>query len=347
MKQLCESAIKLLEAGECFVQATILESSGSVPRGKGACMLCLKDGRILGTIGGGAIEAGIIKIARSVFNNRTATVVDMKLDGKDAVATGMICGGSATVFVDFIDAKNPANLEFFATMLTALKKGIRTSMIIAPPTKDAYAERFQCLLPHNGTPQVTQGMAQDVLIYLSGETERVPQMDRPKIYMHRLGADGTAYVFGAGHCGVQLVQVLNTIGFRTVVIDDRAEFANAVRFPDADEILVPKTMDLSFGQIEWSEDSYIIIVTRGHAQDELVLRGALKTPACYVGMIGSKTKRNNIYRRLLADGYTQADIDSVNSPIGIPIEADTPEEIAISIAAELIRVRAGRKGGES
>jgi len=321
-KQLCNDAIRLLESGESFVQATILKSSGSVPRGTGACMFIFRDGSILGTVGGGALEAGIMKAAPEIFETKRTRVIDMVLDGNDAVATGMICGGSATALIDYIDPENPGNLEFYSALRSTLQNGSQAWIVTAPISDGSHS---QCLLLPDGTRLGTDGFNSD---------------DNAEVYMHRIGTDGTVYIFGAGHCGEKLAHLLHTVGFLTVVIDDRAEFANTTRFPEADKILVPESMDIPFGDTVFNDDSYIVIVTRGHTQDELVLRGALRTGAGYIGMIGSRKKRDSIYARLLTDDYTQADIDRVTSPIGIPIEADTPEEIAVSIAAELIKVRA-------
>jgi xanthine dehydrogenase accessory factor len=162
-------------------------------------------------------------------------------------------------------------------------------------------------------------------------------------YLIPVGSDGTVYIFGAGHCGEKLARIVHTVGFETVVIDDREEFANAARIPEADEILVPEKLDAPFDSIVFGPDSYIVIVTRGHVHDELVLRRALRTNAGYIGMIGSKNKRETIYRHLTADGFTSSDIERVHSPIGIDIGAETPEEIAVSITAELIKVRAAKR----
>jgi len=340
VKQLCDEAIGLLESGESFVQATILTSSGSVPRGAGACMLCLSDGSIKGTVGGGALEAGIIKAAPAIFESRRARVIDMVLDGNDAVATGMICGGSATVLMDYIDCENKTNLEFFEALLSALKAGVKANIVTVPPPDGVAGMRSQCLLPGGGAPIAGKGIDADVLKALgSGGYDVFTKTENHRVYMHRVGSEGTAYIFGAGHCGEKLAPVLSSVGFRVVVIDDRDEFANESRFPGADEIMVPESIDRAFGQIQWGEDSYIVIVTRGHMQDEIALRGALKTNAGYVGMIGSNKKRESIYQRLLSDGYVQTDLDRVFSPVGIEIGADTPEEIAVSIAAEMINVR--------
>jgi xanthine dehydrogenase accessory factor len=150
------------------------------------------------------------------------------------------------------------------------------------------------------------------------------------------------HIFGEAS-GEKLAHIAHTVGFVTVVIDDRSEFANRDRIPDADELIGPESIEKPFDTTQFGADSYIVIVTRGHMHDEVVLRRALKTNAGYIGMIGSKKKRETIYSHLLRDGYTQDDIDRVCSPIGIAIGAETPEEIAVSITAELIKVRAEKR----
>ncbi|MCL2409123.1 MAG: XdhC family protein [Oscillospiraceae bacterium] len=349
MKQICDDAIRLLESGESFVQATILQSSGSVPRGEGACMLILNGGDILGTVGGGSLEGGIIKAAPDVFNIKRPRVIEMLLDGNDTVAVGMICGGQATVLVDYIDCNHPGNLEFFTALKSALKSGMQAQLVTALPGAESDAVyRSQCLLTPEGEPVGTNGFYPNILKAVQERHsgyDVFTQLENQDIFLHRIGTDGIAYIFGAGHCGQKLAHVLHTVGFGTVIVDDREEFANRERFPNADKILAPESMDLPFNDIAFNSDSYIVIVTRGHKQDELVLRHSLRTNAGYVGMIGSRGKRESIYERLLADGYTQAELDTVYSPIGLPIGADTPEEIAVSIAAELIKARAERRGG--
>ena len=344
MKKICGEAIRLLESDESFVQATVLASSGSTPRGAGSCMLVLKDGSISGTIGGGALEAGVIEASEEVLKEKRARIATIILDGNDAAALGVICGGTATVLVDYIDAGHPGNLEFFKALRTVIETGA-PSRIVTSFHADGVS-RCQCLLPPDGPPLGADGFNPNVLKALQnreGSYDAFTRLDSHDVFFLRAGADGMAYIFGAGHCGEKLAHILPTVGFGTVVIDDREEFANRARFPEADEILVPETMDLPFGGIAFDDSSYIIIVTRGHAHDELVLRGALRTGAGYIGMIGSKRKRETIYANLLADGYKQSDIDRVYSPIGMDIGAETPEEIAVSITAEMIKVRAERK----
>ena len=346
MKEIANAAIELLEAGESFVQATILTSSGSTPRGAGSCMLILDGGRIRGTVGGGALEGGIIKAAPEVMHNKRAKVIDVVLDGNDENAVDVICGGSASVLVDYIDPGVPGHLDFYNALKTVLSSGTQARIVTVPPVPGSPVARCQCLLLPAGPPAGADGFEPAVIKAIesrSGGYDAFTKLDSFDVYLHSVGTDGVAYIFGAGHCGEKLAPVLSSVGFGVVVIDDRSEFANPERFPDADEIIVPESMDIPYSEIEFSGESYIVIVTRGHKHDELVLRGALRTPACYVGMIGSRRKREAIYEHMLADGFVQNDIDRVYSPIGVPIGADTPEEIAISIAAEMIKVRSARR----
>ena len=146
------------------------------------------------------------------------------------------------------------------------------------------------------------------------------------------------YIFGGGHIALPLVKMAHIAGFKITIIDDRPEFANPGRFPEAEQTIV-SDMTATFEQLTVDHSSYVVIITHGHKYDEAALAGALKTPAGYIGMIGSKEKNRAVFSRLLSKGYTQEDLDRVHAPIGLRIMAQTPEEIAVSIIAELVQVR--------
>jgi xanthine dehydrogenase accessory factor len=148
----------------------------------------------------------------------------------------------------------------------------------------------------------------------------------------------TLYIFGGGHISLSLARIAKLIGFKIAVIDDRAEYANAERFPEA-EMVLADDFTKAFSKLKIDKTSYIVIVTRGHQNDELVLEWAISTPAKYIGMIGSKSKVKTTYSHLLTKGVSKETLDSVHSPIGLAIDAQTPEEIAVSILAEIIKVR--------
>jgi len=147
-----------------------------------------------------------------------------------------------------------------------------------------------------------------------------------------------AFIFGAGHISKSLAQVAALAGFATVVIDDRESFANRERFPDADEVIAAAYEEI-FPRLDITESSYLIIVTRGHRDDMRVLRWAVGTPARYIAMIGSKRKVISVIKELEKEGIPRAAFERLHAPMGLEIGAVTPEEIAISVAAEMVAVR--------
>lgn len=163
----------------------------------------------------------------------------------------------------------------------------------------------------------------------------------PGDVMEHVRSEDVAYIFGGGHVALALEPILRHIGIDTAVIDDRAEYANPQRYPHAVRTIVVDSFDDAFDDIICDENSYIIIVTRGHKGDLQVLRGALNQKCAYLGMIGSRNKNKILYDTLKGEGVTQQQLDKVYTPIGEDIFAETPEEIGVSIAAEIIRVRSG------
>jgi len=161
---------------------------------------------------------------------------------------------------------------------------------------------------------------------------------KAEILLEPITSEPTVYIFGAGHVSQQLSPLAKRVHFRVVVIDDRAMFANRERFADADEIIVSE-FENCFDRLSIDESSYVVIVTRGHLYDGLVLEQAVQTSARYIGMIGSKKKIQTLYQNLIGKGMSKESLDRVYAPIGLEINSETPEEIAVSIVAELIKVR--------
>lgn len=342
-----ERGLELLKSGRCFAWSAILASSGSTPRRKGSWMVTDSDGRAVGTVGGGILEASVIRESINVLNDKRGRILNVVLNGNDAAASGMICGGSARVLINYVDPDVEGTVDFFENLSDITNRNLPARIITYLPHDGTVPLRCQCIIDRDGALRGNTGFDEDVQKAVKESRNAYDvytKLERWQVYVEETGTGGTAYIFGAGHCGEKLCPVLKPLGFRVVVIDDRSEFANEGRFPAADEILVPESYENIVAPLGIDKESYLIVVTRGHMHDETVLRQCLRTDAGYIGMIGSLPKRNAIYSHLLSDGYTQADIDRVHSPIGLPILAETPEEIAISIAAELIQVRASIKG---
>jgi xanthine dehydrogenase accessory factor len=340
------TALTLLENGESFSWATIIDSLGSSPRHDGAHMLVRADGSIVGTIGGGALEAAAIKNALEVLDARESRLMDYNLTNSDSAKLGMICGGNGLMLIDYVDSSNVAVGDLFCSLLDLLNSGRKGWLVIAIPQGDQKGwTAGKCLVDSDGSvagDPVCPTESLEELAKKGGTYDQIIAGGTARTYVQPIGTQGIVHVFGAGHCGQKLVSLLSAVGFFTVVVDDRADFANRERFPTADSILVPDSFEDVMGTLSVDEESYVVIMTRGHLHDRTVLKQALNTRAGYVGMIGSRKKVAETLQALQEEGFSPDDAARVHAPIGLSIGAESPEEIAVSIAAQLIEVRAGR-----
>jgi xanthine dehydrogenase accessory factor len=332
-------------------------------------MIIASDGSISGTIGGGLLEAETMRLAREVFTTHCASIKEFHLTGRDAASTDMICGGTQEALIEYMDATD-------ADLLAACKAAMHSEEIrqqgwwIArlPDSEETVTRIPRWFIASDGTITARAGACstvnlmlqlprEDLLSSVSGETAIMMEVDKAIINLGaprepqivsagklRFSIDpisnyGTVYIFGAGHVSQKLALLTGMVGFRTVVLDDREEFANRSRFPAAEEIIVLKNNQTAFNEITLDEECYIVIVTRGHLHDKVILKQALNTGAIYIGMIGSKRKREEVYHTLEAEGVSRSRLEEVYSPIGLQIGAESPEEIAVSITAELIQSR--------
>jgi len=176
---------------------------------------------------------------------------------------------------------------------------------------------------------------------IRGRTTQLIKNNDQSIVIDPLPKSGTVVLFGGGHVSREVARLASYLDFEVVVCDDRQEFSNKDRFPMAKSTHVIKNFENLFQSIEQEEDSYLLIISRGHSYDREILGQALQTPARYIGMIGSRRKRDIVYSSLRDQGFTDADFDRVHCPIGLSIGSETPREIAVSIVAELIAARSG------
>jgi xanthine dehydrogenase accessory factor len=340
MKTLCH----LLEAGEDLVVATIITSSGSAPRTAGTKMIIRANGEIFGTIGGGLVEAQAQRIAPEIYANRKSQFYDFDMTGEHAATMDMICGGEVQVLLELIPA-NDDNRTVFQAWHRALSSG-RESLLVTPlKPGDSDSPQQRCLLRTDNTvvgPAIlTPEIAESLRFKAKGKIfPFMVSLPEGTFYVEPSFVPATLFLFGAGHVCQPTATLATMVGFNTVVLDDRAEFANRQRFPTASEILVVDSYDDCMSRLEIDNHSYLVIISRGHSHDQDLLRQALNTEAGYVGMIGSRGKRDKIYSDLIAEGVSRQALDQVHSPIGMAIKAETPEEIAVSIVGELILARA-------
>jgi xanthine dehydrogenase accessory factor len=343
--ELIRTIANIVENGREVVTATIVGHAGSAPRGAGGKMLVWPDGAIAGSVGGGLLEAKVLRKALELFTSGGAEVMEFDLTGDEAAKSGMICGGAVTVLLEHVrpDEASSGVYEQAAAVMDSGRKAVLATVLSKADGGLRVADRL--VLMREGLEYSTGERPPEEIPDIAAECEEAGLVEADgRLYaLEPLALPNAAIIVGAGHVGLFTARTASLVGFRTVVLDDRAEFADRRRFPDADEVLVVDSFEHCFDDLEIDETSFIVILTRGHAHDKTVLAEALSTRAGYVGMIGSCRKRDAIYEALAAEGVPRGKLESVHSPIGLSIEAKTPEEIAVSITAEMIRVRAGMR----
>lgn len=256
MRDVLEAVLQAEASGEPAAMVTVVSTEGSTPQKAGARMLVFGDGRIVGTIGGGCLEAEMSWRAREAIGGRRPRLVSYDLTPDQAGEDGLVCGGRMQVFIE----------------------------------------------PIEGTPVLC--------------------------------------LFGAGHVAQPLARMAKACGFRVEVADDRVKFANPERFPEADAIVVDD-FTAAAGRMTLGANSYAIVVTRGHKGDGEALQAVLGRGLRFVGLLGSKPKVVHIFAALEEKGVSREELSRVHAPLGLEIGAQTPDEIAVSILAEMIAVRRG------
>ena len=256
MREVLEAALRAEERGERAALVTVVATEGSTPQKAGARMLVHADGHIVGTIGGGCLEAEMTWRAREAIEGGRPKLVSYDLTPEQAGEDGLVCGGRMQVFIE----------------------------------------------PIEGTPVLC--------------------------------------LFGAGHVAQPLARMAKACGFRVELVDDRVKFANAERFPEADLIVVDSFAEAA-SKMTLGPNSYAIVVTRGHKGDGEALRAVLGRGLRFVGLLGSRPKVVHIFAALRDEGVSAEELAVVHAPLGLEIGAQTPDEIAVSILAEMIAVRRG------
>jgi len=336
-----QQILSLLLSGESFAIAMIVAQQGSTPRHTGSRMLIQRNGHICGSLGGGMLETQAINLAQTSLAEGIAVTHTFALKA-EGDANGMMCGGEAEIFVYPLETDNGRWLELHQALVALMierKRGWLITRLTPHPG--------QWLVRDNGT---TVGVPNLQIVWLptwlKQAKRRLPfslTEGETKFLIEPVSPPDMLYIFGAGHIGQQLVGLAMLADFEVSVLDDRSDFASRERFPHVSHLTALSSYGEALADLHIDEKSFLVIVTHAHAGDLTLLRQALRSPAGYIGMIGSRHKRDTLYVALLAEGFTSEDLQRVHCPIGLAIGAETPAEIAVSIVAELIRFRAERQ----
>ncbi len=348
---------QFIEEGETLAIATIVSTLGSTPREVGAQMVIGASGEILGTVGGGCGEAEVIREAVQVIRSRKPTTVKVELMDDIESDSPAVCGGILNVFVDPW-WKDPDGIcpRLAGELLQAHEDGaaaVAVTVVRAENCTDV-AEGEKCFIRDGAVKvgnirnkELLQTILQEAGTRLMGEECRqvslaIPGTDcKVEVFFQVLTAVRKVIIVGAGHLALPMVKFAKILGFHVTVIDDRVMYANRQRFPDADEVMVGDMAE-TLGGIEITPQTYIVLITRGHQFDEPCLREVIRSPAKYIGMIGSRRRVKACFIRFRdEEGIPEELLNRVYAPIGLDIKAESPEEIALSIISEMVKVRRG------
>jgi xanthine dehydrogenase accessory factor len=342
MKNIYAELIERLKRDEAVALATIIETTGSTPQVPGASALFSPEGLVAGTLGGGWLEAAAQNKVLSALAGARAFVAEFSLQAGVEADAGAICGGDIRIL---IDTSPIVHLGTFETLLRSIELGRRgiLAAVISPAGDDEVKLARHWLdtrIDIDNIMRSTSGL-DEAAIKKTSSTGRpvLVQSEDQLLFLEPVSPNPHLIIVGAGHIGRALTHLGSLLNFEVTVIDDRPEFANTELLPDADRIIVGMAEN-ALAELPKTPDSYFVIVTRGHLQDADALRRVIASDAAYIGMIGSRRKVALMREKFLQEDWaTREQFDRVHAPIGIDIHSETVEEIAVSIAAELIRER--------
>jgi xanthine dehydrogenase accessory factor len=348
--------VRALKAPDHVVLSTIVSSSGSAPLPTGSSLLvCGRGARVLGTVGGGLLEASVTKEAKEFFAQTRESVLRTFELNESGTEEGMICGGTVEVLIEQIGEEALGIFSRLAEMRgegddCTLLRRIDPSGRVTRHALDVRTDQVAIL-------QSLDGLLKELGIETGKFLQSLQKSHREEGVAHITAKEGELIIqpivgiqpliiFGGGHVGRCLSKIAAATGFTVTVVDDREEYASPGRFPEATRT-ISRPWSNAFLEIAVTPSTSIVIVTHGHESDKEVLRSAIGTPARFIGMIGSGKKVAATYDVLRKEGVPVESLKRVHAPIGLDIGAVTAEEIAVSIVAELIRDRRRYQGVSS
>jgi xanthine dehydrogenase accessory factor len=353
MQEVFHEAVNLLEKGDPIVVATVIRTKGSTPQKPGSKLLVRKDGSGVGTLGGGCVEGDIWFAAKQLLKaGGPAEYREYQLNEDLAAQDGLVCGGTMYFLIDPV--YQPEDYLDFAREIDSAYLGsapVALASLIKPAEGQEAHIGAKLFIREDGStegtlgdPELDHDAARRALeLMVHGKNDYVVAESGAEYFIEAYTTPPQLVVCGGGHISKALAPLAKNLGFRVFITDDREEFANKERFPEAD-IVVPKRPEEALGELPINPNTFIVVATRGHRYDNVALEAAARTPARYVGLVGSKRKTILIYEDLVRSGLPLERIKDIRSPIGLDIHARTPAEIAVSIMAEILMYRLGGTG---
>ena len=354
MKEVIEEAVRLVQDNQPCVLATVVRTKGSTPQKPGAKLLVRKDGSGVGTLGGGCVEGDIWFAAKEILRRKGGPEYrDYLLNEDIAARDGLVCGGTMYFFIEPL-WDSAEFLPVGEEMLGAYKSGTPVSVATLVNVGSGRGSMgAKIILREDGSTSGSLGDAELDNLALDaarrvadmGTNEHIMTANGAEVYAEGFTTPPTLVLMGGGHVAKATYALAHILGYRVYIVDDRPEFANMERFPDAEGTIVVPDYTQGLDQIPINANTFIVVATRGHWFDDLALEAAVRTPAKYVGLLGSRRKTILIYQRLVQLAVPPERLKAVHAPVGLDIGALTPEELAVSIMSEIIMFRHRASGG--
>ncbi len=331
-------ALELLAQGRRFALASVVKSNGSTPQKAGAKALFEPGGPIHGTLGGGCLEAEARRRALQSLDNGERLLFDLSLDDDYGWDDGLICGGQVRVAVDPDVMRNVPAYTSAIESLARRERGVLVTPV-ASGTETVGEAKWISAPAIDDEP-----LAEQLREVLDKEKPLHVVTEHGELFVEPVIPSPHLIIAGGGHVGQAVAYQADRLGFDVTVIDDRSIYSDPARFPDSAETICGPIAE-EVGKQVITPDTYVLIVTRGHRNDGVVLKACIHEPAAYIGLIGSRRKIHLIRKGFIADGIaTEDQFARVFAPVGLDIGAVSVEEIATSITAQLIAIRRNKTG---
>jgi xanthine dehydrogenase accessory factor len=352
MRDVIEDVARLFESGATFGLATVVRTWNSAPRPAGAAMAVAQDGEAVGSVSGGCVEGAVYELAQEVTASGRPVLQRYGVTDDDAFAVGLTCGGILDVFVEPVSA---ATWPEFGEVVASVRSREPVAVVTVVDGPGRHGAK-RAVWPDRavgslGSPRLDHAVTDDVrgmlvagrtgFLHYGADGER--RGDELAVFVQSFAPPPRMLVFGAIDFAAAVARIGRFLGFHVTVCDARPVFATTKRFPEADEVVVQWPHEYLAGTTV-DERTVICVLTHDPKFDVPLLEAALRTPAAYVGAMGSRRTHEDRLERLREAGLTEAELARLASPIGLDIGARTPEETAVSIAAEIVSAQWGGTG---
>lgn len=349
MEELFEDIEKLARAEKRVAMATLVATRGTSPKREGAKMWVGEEGRILGSVTiGGCVDARVIAESEKVLSSFEPRLVEIRLADEDAWEIGFSCAGDLDVFIEPIDltSTNRNLFDFYRSVRELIDRS--QSVVIATSLRDSSSKLLIVEYGENagslGTPELdceAQTIAFDLMRKRRSGTVLLANDSLP-VFFEVHGPPPTLIVFGAGNVAMPLISLAHDLGLKTVVVDGRPRFATRERFPDVDELLIGIPSEIA-GKLVYTSSTFVVLTAHDYKYDLPVLKVVLPAKPAYVGLLGSKRRGKAVKEFLKDGGMDESLLEQLHVPTGLDIGADTAPEIALSILAEAVAIKSGRR----